>query len=304
MSWVVIALLGAAVSALVSIFDKTVIYRYAKTPLTLPLLIGFAQVTVGVVLLAIVRLPDALTLTPVLLALASGALYGLSGQFLMRVLFSNEVSRTIPVFQTYPIFTAIFAFLFFGEHIGLIGWLAILTVVAGGMLMSYRPERSYRGFLLDPSFLLLMIGSAIQGSTHVLGKAAVDELPLLFTHALRSLSLGGVFLLFNLRPEPFRNVVELFRTRSPALRFVAANELLIANAGLFLLLWALSLGPASLVTALSATRAFFLVVYSTSLALVWRGALGEVTTRGAIAAKAGSTALIVGGVTAITLSGT
>ena len=132
MSWVVIALLGAAVSALVSIFDKTVIYRYAKTPLTLPLLIGFAQVTVGVVLLAIVRLPDALTLTPVLLALASGALYGLSGQFLMRVLFSNEVSRTIPVFQTYPIFTAIFAFLFFGEHIGLIGWLAILTVVAGG----------------------------------------------------------------------------------------------------------------------------------------------------------------------------
>ena len=149
-----------------------------------------------------------------------------------------------------------------------------------------------------------MIGSAIQGSTHVLGKAAVDELPLLFTHALRSLSLGGVFLLFNLRPEPFRNVVELFRTRSPALRFVAANELLIANAGLFLLLWALSLGPASLVTALSATRAFFLVAYSTSLALIWRGALGEVTTRGAIAAKAGSTALIVGGVTAITLSGT
>ena len=304
MSWVVIALLGAAVSALVSIFDKTVIYRYAKTPLTLPLLIGFAQVTVGAVLLAIVRLPDALTLTPVLLALASGALYGLSGQFLMRVLFSREVSRTIPVFQTYPIFTAIFAFLFFGEQIGLIGWLAILTVVAGGMLMSYRVGTSYRSLILDPSFLLLMAGSVIQGSTHVLGKAAVDELPLLFTHALRSLSLGGVFLLFNLRPEPFRNVVELFRTRSPALRFVAANELLIGNAGLFLLLWALSLGPASLVTALSATRAFFLVTYSTSLALIWRGALGEVTTRGAIAAKAGSTALIVGGVTAITLSGT
>ena len=63
MSWVVIALLGAAVSALVSIFDKTVIYRYAKTPLTLPLLIGFGQVTVGIVLLAIIRLPDALTLT-------------------------------------------------------------------------------------------------------------------------------------------------------------------------------------------------------------------------------------------------
>ena len=143
MSWVVIALLGAAVSALVSIFDKTVIYRYAKTPLTLPLLIGFAQVTVGVVLLAIVRLPDALTLTPVLLALASGALYGLSGQFLMRVLFSNEVSRTIPVFQTYPIFTAIFAFLFFGEQIGLIGWLWPSSPSSRGGC-SCRTEREHR----------------------------------------------------------------------------------------------------------------------------------------------------------------
>ena len=146
-----------------------------------------------------------------------------------------------------------------------------------------------------------MIASAFQGGAQIFGKVAVDDLPVLFTHALRSLSLGGVFLLFNLRPAPWRDISGFVRQRSPALRFVALNELVIATAGLLLLLWALSLGPAALVTALSGTRAFFLVAYSTMLALVWKGALGEVTTRGAIVTKAVSTALIVGGIAAIAM---
>ena len=144
-----------------------------------------------------------------------------------------------------------------------------------------------------------MIASSIQAGSHVFGKFAVDDLPVVFTHALRSLSLGAALLLFNLRPAPWRDVSNFVRHRSPALRFVAMNELVIATAGLLLLLWALSLGPAALVTALSGTRAFFLVTYSTALAFVWKGALGEVTTPGAIMTKVASTALIVGGTAAI-----
>ena len=51
MSWIYLTLLASAVSAVVSIFDKTIIYRYATTPKTLPLLIGFTQTSIGVVLL-------------------------------------------------------------------------------------------------------------------------------------------------------------------------------------------------------------------------------------------------------------
>ncbi len=303
MSWVWIALAGAAVSGLVSIFDKTVIHRYATTPRTLPLLIGFAQTSVGLVVLAAVRAPANATAELVFWALASGALFGLGAQFFMHVLYRQEVSRTVPVIQSAPIFTAIFAFFFLGERLGSVEWLAILAVVAGAIILSMRVGSSYRGLLLHRAFLLLMIASALQGLANVPGKAAVDELPVLFTHALRSISLGGVFLLFNLRPEPWRDITGFVRERSPALRFVALNELVIATAGLLLLLWALSLGPAALVTALSGTRAFFLVVYSTAIALVWKGALGEVTTRSAIATKVVSTTLIVGGIATIAASG-
>ena len=301
MSWVWIALAGSAVGALVSIFDKTVIYRYATTPRTLPLLIGIAQTAVGVAVLAVVRVPDTATFELVFWALASGALFGLGGQFFLHVLFAEEVSRTVPVIQSAPIFTALFAFFFLGEQLGPVEWLAIMAVVGGAVSLSLRIDSGYRRLFLHRSFMLLMIASALQGSAHIFGKVAVDEMPVLFTHALRSLSLGGVFLFFNLRPAPWRDISEFVRTRSPALRFVAMNELIIATAGLLLLLWALSLGPAALVTALSGTRAFFLVAYSTALALVWKGALGEVTTRGAIATKMASTAVIVGGIAAIAI---
>ena len=301
MSWVAVALAGAAVSALVSVFDKTVIHRYARTPLTLPLLIGVMQTFVGLALLAIVRVPPSASLEPVLWALVSGAVFGLSAQFLMRVLYTHEVSRTVPVFQSYPIFTAIYASLFLGERLGAQEWGAVIAVVAGAALLSVRRGAAQHRFSLDKAFALLIVGSAIHGSAHVFGKAAVDELPVLFTHALRSIALGGVFLAFNLRRRPLVDVLLFVRKRSPALRFVFVNEVIIASVGLLLMLWALSLGPASQVTALSGARVLFLVAYSTILALVWRGALGESTTLGAIAVKLGSTALIVGGVAAIAL---
>ena len=124
----------------------------------------------------------------------------------------------------------------------MVEWLAVGVVVAGAVLISFRPESSVRSLLLDKAFVLLMIGSAIHGSAHIFGKVAVDELPVLFTHALRSIALGGVFFLFNLRSGPVDDVRTFVRTCSPALRFVAMNELIIATAGLLLMLWALSLG--------------------------------------------------------------
>ena len=213
----------------------------------------------------------------------------------------GSIAIGIPLSRYSALFTAIYAFFFLGE--GLVRSSGLrCRVVAGAVLISFRPGRtSIRSILLGRAFVLLMLGSAIHGSAHIFGKVAVDELPVLFTHALRSLGLGGVFLAFNLRSGSVDDVRTFVRTRSPALRFVAVNELVIATVGLLLLLWALALGPAALVTALSGARAFFLVVYSTALALVWKGALGEVTTPGVIAVKLLSTGLIVAGVAAIAL---
>ena len=301
MSWIAIALIAAAVSAVVSIFDKTVIHRYATTPLTLPLIIGIAQTAVGLTVLAVVGTPPEATAQAVGWAIGSGVLFGLGGQLLILTLFTQEVSRTIPVYQTFPVFAALIAVVFLDEVVTPVQWVAIGATVAGAVALSVRTDAGYRRLFLHRYFFVLMVGSVLTGAAQVAGKAAVDELPLLFTHGLRMLSLGMVFLAFNLRAAPLREVAGFVRERSPALLFVGTNELLTANVSLLLILWALSLGPVSLVSALVGTRALYVVLYSTGLALVWKGALGEETSRQAVAVKVGATLVIVAGVAGIAL---
>lgn len=300
MSWVIIVLAGAALAACIGILDKTIIHNYARTPSTEPLAIGFTMPLVGITLLLVFGIPESATLEAVLLALISGAFYGLGAHILIHSLYTREVSRAIPVYQTYPIFTALIAFFFLGERLGAVEWFAVLAVVAGAVLISSGPGTS-RGFLPDKTFMLLMLGSLIEGSSFVFGKSALNELPVLFAHALRMLALSGVLLAFNLRRPPLDDLISFFRTRSPALGYMAVNQFFVANGSLFLLLWGLSLGPVTLVTALSSLRTFFLVVFTIGLSLVWRGALGEVTTRGTVTVKLASTALIVGGAVVIAL---
>ena len=301
MPWVLIALLSGSITSLVNISDKTVIYRYAKTPLTLPLLIGMAQTTVGISILTITGVPDGADIAPSLLALASGAFFGFSGILSQRVLYTHEVSRTIPVTQSSPIFAAILALAILNEAITPLQWLGIITTVVGSTLISLRTDELSGNIFLDKSFYLLMLSAFFFGAASVIGKLALDELPLVFTHGLRMLALGIIFLLFSLRSEPWFDVKRFFKERSPALLFVSTNEFITANVGLITFLWALSIGPASLVSAVFSTRALFVVLYSLCIATIWKGALGEETSPGTMLNKVFSTSLIVGGVAAIAI---
>ena len=299
MSWIIISLASAAITALVSISDKTVIYRYTRSPLTLPLLIGIAQTTAGLVVIGLTWLPSEATLRAGFSALISGMLFGLSAILSQKVLFNQEVSRAIPVTQASPIFAALLAIVFLDESIAPLQWFGIFATVTGSAFLSLRTRGGMQSVFLDRSFYVLMLSALLFGAANVVGKVAVDELPVLFTHGLRTLALGLVMLLFASRPAPWADVKGYFLGRSPALILVGINEFITAQIGIILLLWALSMGPASLVSALIGTRAGFLLLFSTTVALIWPGALGEQITPGIIAIKVISTALIVTGVVAV-----
>jgi uncharacterized membrane protein len=286
---------------MINILDKTLLFRYLRSPLTLPFLIGVAQGSVGTIMALAVTWPETATASSVGWSLLSGALWGLSAWFLLRVLYSQEVSRTIPVYQTFPIFAALLAVVFLGEDLSSVHWVAILATVAGAVLISLRLDQGYHSLFLHRSFLLLMLGSTIAAAAHITSKVALDDLPVLNTHALRSLGLSGILLLGAFRPVALREVRDLVRQRSPAFAILGMNEVVLASTSMILTLWALSLGPVSLVTTLVATRSFFVLLYSTVLALRFTGFLGEETSARSLAVKVVSTSLIVAGVAAIAL---
>tara|TARA_Y100000590_G_scaffold107066_1_gene121803 strand:- start:76 stop:981 length:906 start_codon:yes stop_codon:yes gene_type:complete len=301
MDWLLLSLVSAGVTGIVGISDKTVIYKYAHSPMTLPLLIGMSQTTVGIVSLAISGIPTDVTLMTSLYALASGSLFGCAGIIGQRVLFTQEVSRTIPVTQSSPIFAALLALVILDESISAVQWGGIIAAVLGSALISADISRGIRGMFLKRSFYLLMVSAFLFGAANVIGKVALAELPLLYTHGLRMLALGLIFLSFAFRKDSWSDVKSYFSNRSPALLFVFINEFITAQLGLMTLLWALSLGPASLVSAVVGVRALFTVLYSTVIASIWTGALGEETSRGSIAIKLTSTLIIVLGIAAVAI---
>ena len=117
MTWLVASLISAAFMGLVSISDKVVIYRYAKTPLTLPLISGTCQVLFGIACVLVAGIPSQSSLTANASAISSGMFLGLAVMILMRVMYTKEVSRAIPVTQCAPIFSALLALPILGESI-------------------------------------------------------------------------------------------------------------------------------------------------------------------------------------------
>jgi len=301
MNWLFVSLISSAVTSIVGISDKTVIYRYSRTPLTLPLLIGMSQTTVGLIALLVVGVPGEATFIMSFSAFSSGVFFGFCGIISQRVLFTQEVSRTIPVTQSAPIFAAVLALLILGESISPLQWSGIIIAVLGSALISLRMDSGIHSIFLHKSFYFLMLSAFLFGAANVIGKLALEELPVMYTHGLRMLALGLVFLTFAFRSDAWHDVKRLFSAKSPALLFVVTNEFITAQVGLITLLWALSLGPASLVSAVVGTRALFTVLYSMVIANIWPGALGEETSTGSRLSKLVSTLLIVAGIAAVAI---
>jgi len=300
LSWFWIALLSAALLGLVGILDKALLYHFAKSWLTLPLLIGIAQGVIGITLLLVLPWTDA-GAAAIGWAVLSGLLWGIGSLFLFYLLLEREASKTIPIFQTFPAFVAPMAVVFLGEELALYQWAAIIAVVSGAVMNSIIRDDVYGGLALDRVFYVLIGASIVAAAANIAGKLAVDSLEVLQAHGLRVLGMSGLMLLVSLRPEPLKEVWGFARRKSPALGIFGLNEFVVANTGMLINLWAISLGPVSLVTAVTATTSLFLLAYGFALALLFKGALGEQLSAGSVAVKIVSTAVIVAGVAVIAI---
>ncbi len=285
---------------MIGVLDKAFLYHYARSHLTLPLLIGLGHIPIGIVFIAVSPLDD-LTVSAAGWSLAAGVFGGLGGVVFFRVVARREVSRAVPVTQTFPIFVAPLAVIFLGESLRTFDWFAILVTVSGAVMISIRQDTGSRGFVIDRSFYELLLASLLMAGMNLAAKQAVETLPVLLAHGIRSFGVAPMLLAFSVRTEPVEEVRRMIAERSPALAIFGVNEFVIANTGMVLNLWATSLGPVSLVTALSASTSLFLLVYSILLSLQFRGMLGEQISRNSVMVKTVATMLIVVGVAIISL---
>ncbi len=320
--WALLALGSAVAFCFVNVCDKRLLsfHLYAVPPLCL--WCGLTSMVYGPITLLIVGVPAGLELEAVIAPLVAGLLMGCSVVLFFRGLRLMEASRAVAIYQSNPVIVAALAVLFLGERISGIQWVAIMLVVAGAALISMRvfqdspydrlragpppavsedvPEGLFgRIGRLNLGPALLGLSAICAGSSFVVAKAALNaDVPVLTVFAMQQLVVGCVFLAFGLTGG--RRLLSAMR-EPRVLGMLLFGESLMPAVSILLSVYAYSLGPASLVAAVLATRPLFVFVATTVLSRVRWQLLDESLTPRALAVKGASILMIVVGVGALSL---
>ncbi len=300
MDWIM-ASLGTAVGfAAVNVLDKIILERHVASVPVFIVFAGLMQLPSGIVALAFVAFPG----YPVetwLLAIGSGGGLGLSLVLMFFVLRRQDVSLVTAVFQTAPVFVAIFAVVFLSDHLSAWQWVAIFLTVAGAVLISLRRTAGARRPTLGLWFFLMLGSSAMLAAGLILSKAALDDgMSLWNLHTVRSIAMATAMVLPMIRRNTFPELKMLMRNTTGLSLFVF-TEGGLAFASFYLTTLAFQLGPVALATTVMASRPLFAFLIGVLLSLGVLKVLSEPLDRGSLVQRGAAIAMIVAGISAISL---
>ena len=311
--WPLLALGSSLAFCFVSVCDKRLLSFHLNGVPPLCLWCGVTGTLYGSVVIAVVGAPAGTSWQIAAAPVGAGLLMGCSVVLLFRGLRLMEASRAVAISQTNPIYVALLAMLFLGEQISLSQWSGIGLVVAGAVLISVRlfQEQPYGRIGIglsvpSPAVLslgdrataygpaLLFVSAMCAAGSFVVAKAALNAgLPVLTVFGIQQATVGVVFFAVGLTGGPRL----LAAVRQPrVLGMLVFGESLMPAVSILLGVYAYSLGPASLVAAVLATRPLFVFVASTILSRMRWQLLDESLTPRALSVKGASIAMIVGGV--------
>ena len=299
MDWVALALASAATFGLVSVLERIILVRYVPGSAIFTVVVGILQFPPALIALLFVPLQSYSTGVWVA-AFSSGVIWGISLVLMFWVLSKHEVSRVVPVVATSPVAVAVLAVSFLSENLTVYHWLAIIVTVAGAGLISSRWTGGAQHAVLGLPLILLLLASLLAGAGQFLTKVAAEEMGLWNLFTVRSIGLGAACILLPLRPSLIQDARAVLADRV-GVAMLVMNEGFLVFVASFFTLWAIVLGPVSLAATLMSTRPLFVFVYSILLSSQpWR-LLDEPLDRDTLVKKFAFTAMIVAGITAISL---
>lgn len=296
LSWALPAIASPLVYAVISLGDKWMLTNLKLRIESFNLFVGCTQLVTGGVVLAVLGFPDS-PLSSVGYAYAGGMLWGVGLILFFWALQREQIGRVVPVSQTSPIFAAFLGVFFLGENIEWWGWLAVLLVVGGAVIVSANPQQVLSGGF-SKIYLYVVVGAAIIGFAQLLLKESSGDLNVWHNLAFRGLGLFNTLGLPFVRPSVIRDLQKIM-TRPRAAIPIVIIEGIGPVFGNGLLLLALANGPVSLVSALLGTRPVFVLLLTFAFAPIAKREISEKFSRVDIATKTISVAAVVGGVAII-----
>lgn len=284
----------------VNIIDSHLISRLMPSLRAFLLPVGIVHLIYSWTLFNLFPLPEGIALWPMLIAIASGVCRTAAATIMLYVMKKEEVSRIIPIVYTYPIFVAVMAVPLLGESLGLVKWLAIITVVSGAVMISFKQSPSGAITWLSKPLLILFGSSLLFATADIAGKHALGYISFWNMSWLTGFCISGLFLLTSLRPHIFGQLGNMKR-RNSAIGVIVLNETL-ALGGIILLLLSMDRGPVSLVSTIIGSRPIFVVLFALILSRISPMFLEWQPGKGMLALRLVATVMIVGGIATIYLT--
>jgi len=257
--------------------------------------VGIIHLIYGCVFFFLFPLPDNISVWQILVAVTSSLLRTVAIIIMLYTLTKEEVSQVIPLVYTYPIFVVIMAVPLLGETLHYLECLAIIMVVAGAVLVSFR-RSSYGSIIWRGKPLLLLFGSSLLlAMADITGKYALGYISPWNMFWLSAFCMSGIFVLLSMRSYIIRQLGDMTRKNS-TIALLLFNEIL-APIAILLMFLALERGLVSLVsTIVGSSRPVFVFAFAFLLSRILPGFIEWHAEKGMLAFRFIAIAMIVGGV--------
>ncbi len=290
--FVILALLVAFGYGAGNVIDKALFAEYIDHARTMQFLSGlFAPIVVLPLLL--VEQITVYAAVPFLLTIISGVLFFGGGYLQMKATKMGEVSEMTLLLKTIPIFTLILAALFLGERLTIGEYFGLLLIVAGSVLVTLEPRQGLPRIAPTLPNLITVCAAFLFATTFVLTKYLLNFasfINVFFWQQAGIFLAAPVMLIF----LPVRRELKTFIKRpiDKGFPLFLFGTIIYAAANLINTL-ALRDAPASLVTAIISSDAFFVILLVAFLQKLGLDHFEEKMTRSALVLKIAAVILFI-----------
>ncbi len=299
MNWLGLIILSAFLFSIIDVMDKFLCSNKIKSVFTFMVITNTISVIFASFLLFFVDFKISWG-WPLFFAAISAVFYFFLWVFWIKALKVTEVSRSIAIYSSAPIYTAIMAVIFLQEQLSLIKWLAIVVIVIGSILCSYEKtvEKKSNGF--NPMYLLVVLAALCSSLGGIVSKAAMQTMHPFVVDIVAVYAGIPLFLLLFLKKGVFDEAVEVIKNTKIIFPFLIRG--LFGFLGTVTFYLAISAAPVSLVNAgFGGINPLFVFGISILLSLFWPKFIKENITPVILFQKALAIILIVSGVVLINI---